>query len=93
MRGRGGTLQGRSSDRARCIPFPLCPQLYLLEEACKMFNKVLESKSTDEEARRLLGDCCAAMNGEYVRMKKIKRVERVRAASTPCCIHSFSLAG
>jgi enolase len=42
-----------------------------------MFNKVLEIKSTDKEARQLLADCCSAMNAEYIRMKKLKRVERV----------------
>ena len=42
-----------------------------------MFNKVLEIKSTDDEARQLLAECCTAMNNEYVRMKKIKRIERV----------------
>ena len=48
-----------------------------------MFNKVLEIKSTDDETRQLLAECCTAMNTEYVRMKKIKRVERVRNACGP----------
>ena len=42
-----------------------------------MFNKVLEIKTQDDETRGLLAECCTAMNAEYVRMKKIKRIERV----------------
>ena len=43
-----------------------------------MFNKVLEIKTQDDESRGLLAECCAAMNAEYVRMKKIKRIERTK---------------
>ena len=39
---------------------------------------MLEIKSTDEETRGLLAECCSAMNAEYVRMKKIKRLDKVR---------------
>ena len=43
-----------------------------------MFNKVLEIKPQDENARRQLSECCALMNTEYQRMKGIKRVTKVR---------------
>eukprot|EP00798_Chlamydomonas_sp_ICE-L_P021255 gene21255-28173_t len=48
-------------------------KVFELEEACKMFNKVLEIEPKNEEARAQLSQTCAAMNNEYVRMKGIKK--------------------
>ncbi|KAG1677443.1 hypothetical protein FOA52_001898 [Chlamydomonas sp. UWO 241] len=48
-------------------------KVFAYEEATKMFNKVLEIKSSDDQARRLLGECCAAMNAEYQKMRNVKR--------------------
>eukprot|EP00951_Prasinocladus_malaysianus_P014001 scaffold106432_cov23-Prasinocladus_malaysianus.AAC.1 len=54
-------------------------KLFEYEEACKMFNKVLEIKPSSDEARGALNECCSRMNSEYKRMKELKRTIRVKS--------------
>lgn len=61
-------------------------KVFELEEAAKMFNRVLELKPHDTEARGALNECCSAMNNEYVRMKKVKRTTKVRALCVCVCV-------
>lgn len=54
-------------------------KVFELEEACKMYNRVLEIEPKNEEARHALNQCVSQMNGEYVRMKGIKN--HIKAAN------------
>jgi hypothetical protein len=45
--------------------------------------QVLEIKSKDDQARRLLGECCAAMNAEYMKMRNVKRQARTLDPNCP----------
>lgn len=67
-------LQYKEAGMTHRDPFQRVQQL---EEACKMFNKVLELKPHDETARRHMGECCTAMNSDYQRMKGIKKMDKV----------------
>jgi len=58
-------------------------KVFELEEACKMFNRVLEAKPGDPAAAGALNSCCADMNTEYVRMKKIKISTKMSSADGP----------
>lgn len=53
------------------------------DEACRMYNQVLSVSTRDEEARKLLGECVAAMNHEYQEMKKVKRQDRALNPFSP----------
>jgi hypothetical protein len=52
-------------------------KVFKLEEATKIFNRVLEIQPQDEAARRNLAECCLLMNAEYGRMKGIKKMNKV----------------
>lgn len=58
-------------------------KVFQLEEACKMFTKVLEIKPQDDNARRQLSECCAIMNTEYQRMKGIKKMDKALNPNAP----------
>ncbi len=51
--------------------------MYELEEAAKMFNRLLEIEPRNDEARRRLNECCAMMNQNYQMMKVVKRQQKV----------------
>ena len=56
-------------------------QIMGLEEACKMFNKVLEINPDHQEARAALNCCVLEMNKNYASVKKTKHQIRVSCTS------------
>mmetsp|Transcript_28965 Transcript_28965/g.81572 ORF Transcript_28965/g.81572 Transcript_28965/m.81572 type:complete len:262 (-) Transcript_28965:422-1207(-) len=69
------SLGNQHKQRAGTVADPF-KKVFELEEACKMYNKVLEVKPDSEEARAALNSCIAQMNSQYMKMKSVKRETR-----------------
>lgn len=58
-------------------------KVFELEEAAKMFNRLLEIEPRNDEARRHLNECCAMMNNCYQMMKVVKRQQKTLNPDLP----------
>jgi len=63
-------------QQAESSPDPF-EKLFQFEEACKLFNRVLEIQTDSHEARSEYNDCVARMNAHYKRIKSIKRESKM----------------